>query len=135
MALDTEAAGSKPPDIRDAAVNLEYALTQPAAEVMVMLTSCHFVPRGFAGQAHHHEPLLRHQRVKGAIDGGHAEARDNMLRPDQDLLRGERTCGALDDILDCLPLTRDSIHPAEYTGSGLDGNSEYCTVSSFSHRA
>jgi photosystem II stability/assembly factor-like uncharacterized protein len=100
VALEAEAARSERAQVGRAGVDIVDAIAHPAAEMMMVVFSRHFVAARRAGEQDLREPLLFDERLDVAIDRRDADARNVLLRDLESLERREGPVGALERVAD-----------------------------------
>lgn len=110
MRFQDESAWRQIGEITRASLNLENAITQTAAEVMMMRAAGAFISRRFTGQLHRHQPPAFDERIDCPIDRGDAQAGHLRTSGFEHLGRSKWTSRALKHLANGIALLRVAFH-------------------------
>lgn len=89
MVFHDETGGYETRQIVGAAVEVEHTAAGTTREVVVMVLTGKFVPVGFAGNFHRHEPAFFGETADRTVDRCNAEVWDDVPGPFQDFGRSQ----------------------------------------------
>jgi len=119
VALDLETARGEGGEVGRAGIDIEDAVADATAKMVMMALPGDFVPARRAWQLNFGETLLLDQRFEVAIDRGDAQAGHRCLGNGQGLSRRQRPVGMLESLADRGALLSLSSHGAILVRSSL----------------